>query len=83
MIFYFFCDTITNQFKEEDILIVYVRDNNVEQAIRALKKKLQREGVFKEMKKRKHFETKGQIEARRKSEAARRYIKLSRDSFAI
>ena len=61
-------------------MIVYVRDNNVDQAIRALKKKLQREGVFKEMKKRKHFETKGQVEARKKSEADRRYMKLSRES---
>ena len=31
------------------------------------------------MKKRKHFETKGQIEARKKSEADRRYMKLSRE----
>ena len=29
---------------------VSVRDNNVDQALRALKKKLQREGVFREMK---------------------------------
>lgn len=61
-------------------MIVYVRDNNVEQAIRALKKKLQREGVFKEMKKRKHFETKGQIEARKQNEANRRYMKIAREN---
>ncbi len=35
---------------------VFVRDNNVEQAIRALKKKLQREGVFREMKERRAYE---------------------------
>jgi ribosomal protein S21 len=29
---------------------VLVRDNNVDQALRALKKKMQREGVFREMK---------------------------------
>ena len=29
---------------------IIVRDNNVEQALRALKKKLQREGVYREMK---------------------------------
>ena len=34
---------------------VFVRDNNVDQALRALKKKLQREGVFREMKLRKHY----------------------------
>ena len=35
---------------------VQVRDNNVDQALRALKKKLQREGVFREMKLKQHFE---------------------------
>ena len=35
---------------------ILVRDNNVDQALRALKKKLQREGVFREMKLRRHFE---------------------------
>ena len=38
---------------------VQVRDNNVEQALRALKKKLQREGVFREMKLKQHFEKVG------------------------
>jgi len=35
---------------------IIVRDNNVEQALRALKKKLQREGVYREMKLRRHYE---------------------------
>ena len=35
---------------------IMVRDNNVDQALRALKKKLQREGVYREMKLRRHFE---------------------------
>jgi ribosomal protein S21 len=35
---------------------VFVRDNNVEQALKALKRKMQREGVFREMKRRKHYE---------------------------
>ena len=37
-------------------MLVSVRDNNVDQALKALKKKLQREGVFREMKLRSHFE---------------------------
>ena len=37
-------------------LFVNVKDNNLEQAIRSLKKKMQREGLYKEMKLRKHFE---------------------------
>jgi small subunit ribosomal protein S21 len=48
---------------------VSVRDNNVDQALRALKKKLQREGVFREMKLKQHFE---------KAEAIRRARKLAR-----
>ena len=35
---------------------VSVRDNNVEQAIRVLKKKMQREGVFREVKLRNSYE---------------------------
>src|SRR4051794_38064359 len=35
---------------------VLVRDNNVDQALRALKKKMQREGIFREMKLRGHYE---------------------------
>ena len=38
---------------------VFVRDNNVDQPLRALKKKMQREGVFREMKLRKHYEKPG------------------------
>ena len=35
---------------------VFVRDNNVDQALKALKKKMQREGLFREMKLRGHYE---------------------------
>ena len=35
---------------------VLVRDNNVDQALKVLKKKMQREGVFREMKLRGHYE---------------------------
>jgi small subunit ribosomal protein S21 len=57
---------------------IIVRDNNVEQAMRALKKKLQREGVFREMKLRRHYEKPSQRKAREKSEAVRRLRKLQR-----
>ena len=43
---------------------VSVRDNNVDQALRALKKKLQREGVFREMKLKQHFEKPSEKKAR-------------------
>lgn len=57
---------------------VHVRDNNVDQALRALKKKLQREGVFREMKLRRHFEKPSERKKRERAEAVRRYRKLLR-----
>lgn len=61
-----------------DHLQVLVRDNNVDQALRALKKKLQREGVFREMKLKQHFEKPSEKKAREKAEAIRRARKLAR-----
>ena len=57
---------------------VSVRDNNVDQALRALKKKLQLEGVFREMKLKQHFEKPSEKKARDKAEAIRRARKLAR-----
>ena len=57
---------------------VFVRDNNVDQALRALKKKMQREGVFREMKVRRHYEKPSERRAREKAEAIRRARKLAR-----
>jgi len=59
-------------------LQVFVRDNNVDQALRALKKKMQREGVFREMKRRRFYEKPSEMRAREKSEAIRRMRKLAR-----
>jgi small subunit ribosomal protein S21 len=57
---------------------VLVRDNNVDQALRALKKKMQREGVFREMKLRRNYEKPSERRARERAEAVRRYRKLLR-----
>ncbi len=57
---------------------INVRDNNVDQALRALKKKLQREGVFREMKLRRHFEKPSERKKREGAEAVRRYRKVLR-----
>ena len=48
---------------------VLVRDNNVDQALKALKKKMQREGIFREMKLRGHYEKPSEKKAREKAEA--------------
>jgi len=65
-------DTIGNHLR------VFVRDNNVEQALRALKRKMQREGVFREMKRRKAYEKPSERRTREKAEAIRRVRKAAR-----
>ncbi|NCT40992.1 MAG: 30S ribosomal protein S21 [Alphaproteobacteria bacterium] len=57
---------------------VSVRDNNVDQALKVLKKKMQREGLFREMKLRRHYEKPSEKKAREQSEATRRSRKMDR-----
>ncbi|MBE7184065.1 MAG: 30S ribosomal protein S21 [Methylobacterium mesophilicum] len=57
---------------------VLVRDNNVDQALRVLKKKLQREGVLRELKQRRHFEKPSERRVREKADAVRRTRKAAR-----
>lgn len=64
--------------EERKLVQVVVRDNNIDQALRALKKKMQREGVFREMKLRNHYEKPSEKRAREKAEAIRRARKLAR-----
>lgn len=65
--------------KERRIALqVLVRDNNVDQALKALKKKLQREGLYREMKRRRSYEKPSERRAREKSEAVRRARKVAR-----
>ena len=57
---------------------VSVRDNNVDQALRALKKKMQREGIFREMKLRRNYEKPSERRVREAAAAIRRHRKLMR-----
>ena len=57
---------------------ILVRDNNVDQALRALKKKLQREGVYREMKLRRHYEKPSEKRARENAAAVSRARKMDR-----
>jgi small subunit ribosomal protein S21 len=57
---------------------VFVRDNNVDQALRILKKKLQREGLFREIKRRNAYEKPSERKAREKTEAIRRGKRAAR-----
>ena len=64
--------------KVERNVQVSVRDNNVDQALKVLKKKMQREGVFREMKLRRSYEKPSERRARERAEAVRRSRKLER-----
>ena len=70
---------LSNIFRR-DVKDVYVtvRDNNVDQALRVLKKKMQREGVFREMKNRRSYEKPSERRAREAAESTRRVRKLMR-----
>ncbi len=59
-------------------MLVVVRENNVDQALRALKRKLQREGVFREMRRRRAYEKPSERKNREKGEAVRRARKAAR-----
>lgn len=69
---------LSGQLEEGFNLQVFVRDNNVDQALRALKKKMQREGIFREMKARRSYEKPSERRTREKAEAVRRSRKLAR-----
>ena len=64
--------------RRENLVEVVVRDNNIDQALKVLKKKMQREGIFREMKMRRHYEKPSEKRAREKAEAIRRARKLAR-----
>ena len=64
--------------KKGSSMYVAVRDNNVDQALRVLKKKMQREGMFREMKNRRAYEKPSERKAREMAESTRRVRKLMR-----
>jgi small subunit ribosomal protein S21 len=73
-----FAGLLNRWIEKERLVQILVRDNNIDQALRVLKKKMQREGVFREMKIRRHYEKPSEKRAREKGEAIRRARKLAR-----
>ena len=57
---------------------VFVRDNNIDQALRVLKKRMQRDGVFRELKAKRAYEKPSEKRIRKQAEAVRRRRKLVR-----
>jgi len=72
------CEATRKDTRKPTLVQVIVRDNNVDQALKALKKKMQREGIFREMKLRKSYEKPSERKAREKAEAVRRARKMER-----
>jgi small subunit ribosomal protein S21 len=70
--------SVNRSIEEERRVQVLVRDNNVDQALKVLKKKIRREGVFREMKLRRHYEKPSEKRVREMAEAIRRARKLAR-----
>ena len=56
---------------------VNVNSSNIEQSLRTLKRKLQREGVFRALKLKRHFETLGARKKRKAEESRRRRFKAN------
>jgi small subunit ribosomal protein S21 len=59
-------------------MLVFVRDNDIASALRVLKKKMQRDGTFREMKRRRSYEKPSVRRAREKVEGIRRSRKALR-----
>jgi small subunit ribosomal protein S21 len=57
---------------------VIVRDNNIDQALKVLKRRMQREGIFRELKRRKHYEKPSERRVRQRAAAISRARKLAR-----
>ena len=55
---------------------VEVRNNNIDEALRILKKKLQMDGYYAEMREREHFRSKGEKRRLAKAAGRRRHLKL-------
>ena len=55
------------------MVTVVVKNGNVDRAVRTLKKKLQKEGLLKELKQRQYFEKPSAKKARKKAEGIKRY----------
>lgn len=56
-------------------LMVEVRNGNVDGALRVLKKKLQKEGFYSELREREFYKTKGEKRRLAKAAGRRRYLK--------
>ena len=70
---------LDNPFCNKEVVIkIEVKDNNVDQALRILKRKLQREGFFRILKIKSNYEKPSERKKREKSENIKRSKKIQR-----
>ena len=74
----FFLMLVSALYKWEVVIKIEVKDNNVDQALRILKRKLQREGFFKILKIKSNYEKPSERKKREKSENIKRSKKIQR-----
>ena len=66
-------NTLINNNEGVSMVTVVVKNGNVERAMRTLKKKLQKEGLLKELKQRQYFEKPSAKKKKEKAEGIKRY----------
>ena len=69
---------VSATYNQEEVIKIEVKDNNVDQALRILKRKLQREGFFKILKIKSNYEKPSERKKREKSENIKRAKKIQR-----
>jgi len=69
---------VNPSYNQEEVIKIEVKDNNVDQALRILKRKLQREGFFKILKIKSNYEKPSERKKREKSENIKRAKKIQR-----
>jgi len=65
-------------YNQEVVIKIEVKDNNVDQALRILKRKLQREGFFRILKIKSNYEKPSERKKRERSENIKRVKKIQR-----
>ena len=69
---------VNASYNQEVVIKIEVKDNNVDQALRILKRKLQREGFFRILKIRSNYEKPSERKKRERSENIKRAKKIQR-----
>ncbi len=69
---------VNDPYKQEVVIKIEVKDNNVDQALRILKRKLQREGFFRILKIKSNYEKPSERKKRERSENIKRAKKIQR-----